>query len=68
MLTHAMLGVNHLELSKKFYDALLGTLGMAPGVANKRCCFYRSPAGRLCLAYLRNPDGNKICGLHRPAK
>jgi catechol 2,3-dioxygenase-like lactoylglutathione lyase family enzyme len=23
------------------------------------------PAGRLYLAYLRDPDGNKICGLHR---
>jgi catechol 2,3-dioxygenase-like lactoylglutathione lyase family enzyme len=23
------------------------------------------PVGRLYLAYLRDPDGNKICGLHR---
>ncbi|MFZ4649786.1 MAG: VOC family protein [Rubrivivax sp.] len=23
------------------------------------------PAGKLYLAYLRDPDGNKICGLHR---
>ena len=23
------------------------------------------PAGRLYLAYLRDPDGNKICGLYR---
>ncbi|HYF60268.1 MAG TPA: VOC family protein [Burkholderiaceae bacterium] len=23
------------------------------------------PGGRLYLAYLRDPDGNKICGLHR---
>jgi len=23
--------------------------------------------GRLYLAYLRDPDGNKLCGLHRPA-
>jgi predicted lactoylglutathione lyase len=22
--------------------------------------------GRLYLAYLRDPDGNKLCGLHRP--
>jgi catechol 2,3-dioxygenase-like lactoylglutathione lyase family enzyme len=22
--------------------------------------------GKLCLAYLRDPDGNKLCGLHRP--
>ena len=26
------------------------------------------PGGKLYLAYLRDPDGNKICALHRPAK
>lgn len=119
-----MLGVNDLEISKKFYDALLGTLGIAPGVANKSRYFYRSPTasfaitrpingepashgngstigfhvksaeqgdafhaagianggttcedapgfrdssmGRLYLAYLRDPDGNKLCAMHRP--
>ena len=35
MFSHVMLGVNDLEVSKKFYDALLGMLGIAPGVANK---------------------------------
>ena len=126
MFSHIMLGVNNLEASKKFYDALLGTLGISPGFANKNRYFYRSPTGsfgitvpingepathgngstlgfnmqspeqcdafhaagaanggtscedppgwrdssvgRLYLAYLRDPDGNKICGLHRPAK
>ncbi|MBC7548671.1 MAG: VOC family protein, partial [Polaromonas sp.] len=24
------------------------------------------PAGKLYLAYLRDPNGNKICALHRP--
>lgn len=24
--------------------------------------------GKMYLAYLRDPDGNKICALHRPAK
>jgi catechol 2,3-dioxygenase-like lactoylglutathione lyase family enzyme len=24
--------------------------------------------GKLYLCYLRDPDGNKICGLHRPPK
>ncbi len=124
MFSHVMLGVNNLETSKKFYDALLGTLGISPGVANKNRYFYRSstgmfgittpingdeafhgngstvgftmtspeqadafhaagvaaggttcedppgfregPAGKLYLAYLRDPDGNKICALHRP--
>ena len=26
------------------------------------------PVGKLYLAYLRDPDGNKLCALHRPAK
>jgi catechol 2,3-dioxygenase-like lactoylglutathione lyase family enzyme len=126
MFSHVMFGVNDLEKSKKFYDALLGALGVGPGVANKNRYFYRSPAGtfgittpingqaathgngstvgfvmqspeqadafhaaglahggtpceeppgwrdgsvgKLYLAYLRDPDGNKICALHRPAK
>jgi catechol 2,3-dioxygenase-like lactoylglutathione lyase family enzyme len=120
-----MVGVKDLEVSKKFYDAVLGTLGYGPGVANNNRYFYRSPtgtfgittpingepachgngstigfavkspeqgeafhaagvanggvtcenppgfregpAGKLYLAYLRDPDGNKICALHRPA-
>ena len=126
MFSHVMLGVSDLEVSKKFYDALLGTLGIAPGVANNSRYFYRSPtgvfgitipingepathgngstigfattspaqtdafhaagvanggttcedppgyregaSGTMYLAYLRDPDGNKICALHRPAK
>ena len=126
MFSHVMVGVNDLEVSRKFYDALLGTLGIAPGVVNKNRYFYRSPTGtfgittpingepathgngstlgftmqspeqadafhaagianggttceeppgfrdgpvgQLYLAYLRDPDGNKICALHRPAK
>ena len=126
MFSHVMVGVNDLERSKKFYDALLGAIGVAPGVANKNRYFYRSPTGtfgittpingepatfanggtigfamqspeqadafhaagvanggttcedppgwregpggKLYLAYLRDPDGNKICALHRPAK
>jgi catechol 2,3-dioxygenase-like lactoylglutathione lyase family enzyme len=124
MFSHVMVGVNDLEVSKKFYDALLGTLGIGPGFANKARYFYRSPTGSFCittpingepasfanggtigfnmtspeqadafhaagianggttceeppgwrdggvgklyLAYLRDPDGNKICALHRP--
>ena len=126
MFSHVMLGVNDLEVSKKFYDALLGTLGIAPGVANKNRYFYMSPTGMfaittpingepachgngstigftaasteqagafhaagvahggvacedppglregpggaLYMSYLRDPDGNKICALHRPVK
>jgi catechol 2,3-dioxygenase-like lactoylglutathione lyase family enzyme len=27
----------------------------------------QGPAGQIFLAYLRDPDGNKLCALHRPA-
>ena len=124
MFSHVMVGVKDLEVSKKFYDAVLGTVGIAPGVANNQRYFYRSPtgsfgittpinaqaasvgngttygfkatsveqaealhaagmahggvtcedppgwregpSGKLFLAYLRDPDGHKICVLHRP--
>ena len=126
MFSHVMVGVNDLERSKKFYDALLGAIGVAPGVANKNRYFYRSPTGtfgittpingepatfanggtigfamqspeqadafhaaglahggvtcedppgwrgekpgRMYIAYLRDPSGNKICALHREPK
>ena len=121
MFSHVMLGVNDLEASKVFYDAILGTIGVGPGVANKTRYFYISPTGAFAistpidgepatngngstigfavespeqgdawhaagvanggttcedppglrdgaiyLAYLRDPDGNKLCALHRP--
>lgn len=126
MFSHVMVGVNDLEMSRQFYDALLGTIGVPPGVPNKNRYFYRGPTGTFCistpingeaatfanggtigfamqspeqadafhaagiahggttcedppgyregpggnlyLAYLRDPDGNKICALHRPPK
>ncbi len=45
MFSHVMLGANDLEVSKKFYDAVLGTLGIGPGFANKNRYVYSSPAG-----------------------
>ena len=44
MFSHVMLGVNDLEVSKKFYDAVLATLGIGPGIANKNRYFYRNPS------------------------
>ena len=41
MFSHVMLGAKDLESSRQFYDALLGTLGIGPGVANKQRYFYR---------------------------
>jgi len=29
--------------------------------------YREGPSGKLYLAYLRDPDGNKLCGLYRPA-
>ena len=40
MFSHVMVGVSDLDASRKFYDALLGTLGIGPGVANKARYFY----------------------------
>jgi catechol 2,3-dioxygenase-like lactoylglutathione lyase family enzyme len=130
MFSHVILGVNDLEASRKFYDALFGAIGMKPGLLNNNGVvdryFYRSatgsfgitkplngePAthanggtvgfnmaspeqadafhaagvanggttcedppgwregsvGKLYLAYLRDPDGNKLCALFRPPK
>lgn len=126
MFSHVMIGAGDIETSKRFYDAVLGALGIAPGVIDpKGRCFYRTdsgvfaitlpidgqpashgngstigfavaspeaadawhaaglanggqtcedppgvregPAGKLYLAYLRDPAGNKICALHRMA-
>jgi catechol 2,3-dioxygenase-like lactoylglutathione lyase family enzyme len=126
MFSHVMVGANDLEKSKKFYDAVLGTLGVGPGAANGTRFFYMTKtgmfaiskpidgkaasianggtigfaasstalvdafhaagiasggttcenppgvregaAGKLYLAYLRDPDGNKICAMHRMPK
>ncbi len=121
MFSHVMVGVSDIEASRKFYDAVLGTLGIGPGVDNKGRYFYISPKGifaitipidgepathgngstigfavesdeqgdafhaaglenggtgiedspgrrenGMYLAYLRDPDGNKICALSPP--
>ena len=123
MFSHVMLGTNNLDRAKTFYDAVLGTLGIAPGVVDRHRIFWRTPTGvfsmslpidgqpatvangstigfacssaeqadawhaagvaaggkaiedppgvreagfgKLYLAYLRDPDGNKLCALHR---
>ena len=125
MFSHVMVGTDNLEASKKFYDAVLGTLGIGPGyIDDNRRIFYLSPngsafavtkpingapassanggtvgfvvadpatvnawhaagvanggttceeppgvreggLGKMYLAYLRDPSGNKLCALHR---
>jgi catechol 2,3-dioxygenase-like lactoylglutathione lyase family enzyme len=125
MFSHVMVGANDPERSKAFYDAVLATLGVPPGVVDvkngKTRVFWRTKTGTfgisqpidgepachanggtvgfncetpelvlafhaaglkaggksiedapgprahgLHLGYLRDPDGNKICALHRP--
>ncbi len=123
MFSHVMLGSNDLDRSRRFYDAVLGTLGVPPGAVDRHRVFWRTrtgvfstslpidgkpatvgngstfgfacasseqvdawhaagianggttcedppgvregAAGKLYLAYLRDPDGNKICALYR---
>lgn len=129
MLNHVMLGATDIERSKRFYDAVLGTLGAGEPVRNLAPSghtryFYRHDGSSFCitepingeqasagngstvgfkcqspeqvkqfhdvavahggtsvedppglreggmgslyLAYVRDPDGNKLCAIYRP--
>ena len=52
------------EQANAFHAAAIANGGVAiedpPG--------WRGGPGGMYLCYVRDPDGNKICGLHRPAK
>lgn len=130
MFSHVMVGTNDIERSRRFYDAVLGVLGVAEPIRNdngtgQTRLFYRHDGGTFCvsqpingepataanggtigfkcasleqvrqfhdvavaqggtsieeppgpregklgtlyLAYVRDPDGNKLCALFRPA-
>jgi catechol 2,3-dioxygenase-like lactoylglutathione lyase family enzyme len=45
MFSHIMVGTNDLEKAKSFYDALLGTLGVPPGMVDRHRVFYRTKTG-----------------------
>ena len=129
MFSHIMIGSNDIERSRRFYDAVLGVLGVGEPLRNQNATgqtrlFYRhdggsfgiseplngeaatfanggtigfkcasaeqvkqfhdtavahggtsiedppglreSTMGALHLAYVRDPDGNKLCALYRP--
>lgn len=129
MFNHVMVGSNDIERSKRFYNAVLATLGVAEPVINEAPTghtrlFYRHEGNTFCvsqpindeqatpanggtiafkcsspeqvkqfhdvavahggtsieappgqregklgvrhLAYVRDPDGNKLCAIHRP--
>jgi catechol 2,3-dioxygenase-like lactoylglutathione lyase family enzyme len=56
MFSHIMVGANDIEASRRFYDAILGVLGQAPGVTDpKGRYFYVGPAG--IFAITRPIDG-----------
>lgn len=124
MFSHVMVGASDLDASRKFYDAVLGTLGIPAGVTDEKGrIFYLTPTGvfaltkpingapataanggtvgfnvadqagvdawhaagvanggttcedppgvresglgKMYLAYLRDPSGNKLCAVHR---
>jgi catechol 2,3-dioxygenase-like lactoylglutathione lyase family enzyme len=123
MFSHIMVGTNDLDKAKSFYDAVMGALGVGPGMVDRHRAFWRTPTGvfsaslpidgqpataangatigfacsspdqadawhaaglanggvsieeppgvreggmgKMYLAYLRDPDGNKLCALHR---
>ena len=46
MFSHIMVGANDISASKKFYDALMGTLGVPPGKMDENGrVFYRTKTG-----------------------
>lgn len=53
MLNHVMVGSNDIERSKRFYDAVLGTLGAGEPVRNL------APTGHVRLFYRH--DGSSFC-------
>lgn len=124
MFSHIMVGANDLDAARKFYDAVLGTLGIPAAISDEKGrLFYLSPSGvfavtkpingepaspanggtigfvaadpatanawhaagvanggttcedppgvresgmgKMYLAYLRDPSGNKLCAMHR---
>ncbi len=58
MFSHILVGTNEVAAAKKFYDAVLGTLGITEGDHNeeKQRIYYRSPNGTLIVT--KPIDGN----------
>lgn len=46
MFSHVMVGANDINASKKFYDAIMGAIGISPGKTDDRGrVFYRTKTG-----------------------
>ncbi len=51
MFSHIMVGANDINASKKFYDAILGTLGVPPGrMDDKGRVFYMTKTGVFAIS------------------
>jgi len=51
MFSHIMIGADDVEQSKRFYDAILGTLGHKPGVIDEKGrCFYFTASGVFAIS------------------
>jgi catechol 2,3-dioxygenase-like lactoylglutathione lyase family enzyme len=51
MFSHIMVGANDVDASRKFYDAVLGTLGIPAGITDEKGrVFYLSPNGVFAIS------------------
>ena len=51
MFSHIMIGANDIAASKKFYDAVLGAIGIAPGaIDEKGRVFYATKTGVFAIS------------------
>ncbi len=61
MYSHVMIGANDLDASKKFYDAIFGTLGVGPAMVDpKGRLFYASKTGMFGVT--KPINGDPACG------
>ncbi len=61
MFSHIMVGANDVSASQKFYDAILGTLGVPPGRADdKGRVFYKTKTGVFAIS--KPINGEPACG------
>lgn len=65
MFSHVMLGSNDIERSKRFYDAVLGTLGAGEPLRNKANSghirlFYRHDGSTFCVTEPINGEGASV--------
>lgn len=57
MFSHVMVGANDIDKSKRFYDAVLGALGIAPGIKDSDArCRYSSNDGVFWIKIPINGD------------